>query len=242
MLVGKSADESVLSAQGGQRKGTPSAAVSSKPAGSDINLPPADVSSFAAPSARLDQREEEAPSEAAQDIAFDQTPAFHAEELKDVEKVSSSAPVAHARAGTEALADPETGTDPDTAAIRRPERIPAGEPVSSVFASGLEGTPGADAGTSELPKDPETTRFGIQLIAYRDSESVAEFAKEHTLGSQASYTKVPSSGGDWYVVLLSLFETREEAYAALQELPPRLKRLGPIVGRFPASQQLLPIE
>jgi H+/Cl- antiporter ClcA len=86
------------------------------------------------------------------------------------------------------------------------------------------------------------TRYSIQLISFRQRASLMRFAHEQGLTSEARTLAAADGVQSWYALLVGAYPTLEAAKAALERLPDRLRRLEPIVRRFPPGTQLTPIE
>lgn len=83
-------------------------------------------------------------------------------------------------------------------------------------------------------------RFAIQLIGFRSESSVAPFVKEFGIADTARFLHTRSQDRDWYLVLLGVYVSRDEAMAALKALPPRLRELEPWVRPLSAGSRLKP--
>jgi hypothetical protein len=80
-------------------------------------------------------------------------------------------------------------------------------------------------------------RFFIQLISYRSEASLAPFVRRYDLAEQASTLPPAKKHRGWWPVLIGGYASRDEAQAALAELPERLKRLRPEVRALPPGSE-----
>jgi len=100
----------------------------------------------------------------------------------------------------------------------------------------------ASAGATEAPLVPEKPRWMIQLIGYHQMDSVRAFVAENDLEGNA-WTRVGRfRGRPWYTVLTGDYPDRDAAVAAINALPPALRRLSPIARRVEPGEALQPIE
>lgn len=74
---------------------------------------------------------------------------------------------------------------------------------------------------------PAPARYGIQLVAGRDLESVEAYRGRTRLQSLDVYRRTwEDAGGVWHVLLAGRFETVAAARRALEELPADIRRAG----------------
>jgi hypothetical protein len=85
---------------------------------------------------------------------------------------------------------------------------------------------------------PAWPRYAIQLASFRQRATVAVAARRDGLLEQSS-TLEPVRG--WYPLLLGDYGTRAEAEAALEDLPERLRRQGPIIRELGPETRPLPL-
>ncbi len=124
------------------------------------------------------------------------------------------------------------------------------EGQSEMGASTAESVPVPDAGLPAEPDAatspvataqqqelrPEQVRFAIQLISFRSEASLAPFVEKSHLAEPRTLPPEHRRGA-WWPILIGDYATRDEAEAALGELPDRLRRLGPEVRVLPAGAE-----
>lgn len=96
-----------------------------------------------------------------------------------------------------------------------------------------------DAHTSAAP---QSARFSIQLISFRDADNLARFAQDEGLIGQALKIEPDGQPNRWHAVLLGAYSDRAAAEAALRDLPASLKRLDPIIRSLTTAERLVPIQ
>jgi septal ring-binding cell division protein DamX len=87
----------------------------------------------------------------------------------------------------------------------------------------------------------EGARFTIQLISFRDADSLARFAQDEGLGERALKLESNGRAARWHAVLLGAYADRTSAEAALRDLPVTLKRLDPYIRALKTNERLVPI-
>ncbi|WPL14001.1 MULTISPECIES: H(+)/Cl(-) exchange transporter ClcA [Thiorhodovibrio] len=131
----------------------------------------------------------------------------------------------------DAVRDASTGSDADSAtatATEAPSEAPTEVPT--------------EAPSNRVDAIPEDARFTIQLISFRDVASLARFAQDEGLVGRALRLE---SGGEprrWHSVLIGAYADFATAEAALQDLPPSLTRLDPIIRPLKTGERLVPIQ
>jgi H+/Cl- antiporter ClcA/septal ring-binding cell division protein DamX len=85
---------------------------------------------------------------------------------------------------------------------------------------------------------PAGPRYTIQLASFRQRATVVLAARRNGILEQSS-TLEPVRG--WYPLLLGNYGTRAEAKAALEDLPQRLRRQGPIIRELGPDTPPLPL-
>ncbi|MCF8005053.1 MAG: H(+)/Cl(-) exchange transporter ClcA [Chromatiaceae bacterium] len=96
-----------------------------------------------------------------------------------------------------------------------------------------------DASAVEIP---QSARFSIQLISFRDADSLARFAQDKGLVGRALKIEPNGQPTRWHAVLLGAYADRAAAEAALRDLPAGLKRLDPIIRSLTTAERLVPIQ
>ncbi|MBK5938606.1 H(+)/Cl(-) exchange transporter ClcA [Halochromatium roseum] len=89
---------------------------------------------------------------------------------------------------------------------------------------------------------PQSARFSIQLISFRDADSLARFAQDEGLVGRALKIKPDGQPTRWHAVLIGAYADRAAAEAALRDLPADLKRLDPIIRSLTKAERLMPIQ
>jgi septal ring-binding cell division protein DamX len=120
----------------------------------------------------------------------------------------------------------------------------AGPPVPD--AAGPDSGPGAGAGQDAAgargPLVLTEERYIVQLIGFRTRGSVAAFAEEMGIRSEARYLEMRFGGRPWYGVILGNYASEAEAEAAAEAMPQTLRDLDPWIRSIPPGSELLPIE
>ncbi|TVQ88188.1 MAG: H(+)/Cl(-) exchange transporter ClcA [Chromatiaceae bacterium] len=177
-----------------------------------------------------------------------------------------SAPVAEPAAGI--AADLDLGLGPTSATATRHG---AGRPVPSMDATAVDiqpappvrgppvpaSLPGSAPGTASgtVPgsapasartaatdvADPAAPRYSIQLISFRNPDSLRPFVARAGLSARAHRLETGVPDPRWHPVLLGEFTDRAAAAAALAGLPADLQALAPIIRRIGPDEQLRPI-
>ncbi|MGE5152612.1 MAG: H(+)/Cl(-) exchange transporter ClcA, partial [Bdellovibrio bacteriovorus] len=98
----------------------------------------------------------------------------------------------------------------------------------------------AEVGAPAQP-NPQGERFTIQLLTLNSDAHLASFAERHGLVGQLRVQSGHHGGREWYALLLGDFASRDQAKAALAELPPGLRRLKPLVRVMPTHSRPLPM-
>jgi hypothetical protein len=125
-------------------------------------------------------------------------------------------------------------TDPQPAVIQTPVDVPPVDPGPVPVAVPAE-PPAA-------PAAPTAERYALQLIGFRAQASIAPFARKHGILAEARWLRAPGRGRAWYLVLFGDYATREEAQAAVTDLPEGLRGLSPVVRPLAAGVQTLAVE
>lgn len=137
----------------------------------------------------------------------------------------------------EDAATPSPGTDDRQSPAPRPEAGP-GPGTGDTGAAPVPET--ASGPTPETQSEPESSgpeippgpseasaRYGIQLVAGRDRESVEALRERPGLQSLDVYRRTwEDAGGVWHVLLAGRFETVAAARRALNQLPGEFRRAG----------------
>ena len=84
--------------------------------------------------------------------------------------------------------------------------------------------------------------YGVQLVVYTNPDRLQPFAQRHGLAGRAVVVETRFRGRDGYAVLMGPFASEDSARAALADLSPELRELGPWVRRLPAGTRLLSLE
>jgi septal ring-binding cell division protein DamX len=135
----------------------------------------------------------------------------------------------------------EQGTPASETAPVAPEEAVSEAPRNADAADA--GEDAAPAGEAESgAKVLETEQYGIQLIAFRDEQSMLDFARGAGLVGDAFYTHSSSNVVGWYVLVKGFFPTRGVAQTAAKALPASLTKLDPWVRSFPAGTSFHAIE
>jgi septal ring-binding cell division protein DamX len=130
---------------------------------------------------------------------------------------------------------PGAGT-PDSPEGSRPR--PGAEEATG--GAGDEASPTAPIpGSADNGVGLEGERFAVQLIAFRSESNVATFMDRFGVRADARYLHARIQAQNWYFVFLGIYETREEAGAAIDALPAPLRELGPWIRPLPAGSRLL---
>ncbi|MBK1618011.1 chloride channel protein [Lamprobacter modestohalophilus] len=169
---------------------------------------------------------------------------------------SASAPVSSPSEPAQAPASTATSTQPSVQGSDAvdTETRPASEamPQPSLAQVGPGARESADAET-DLPTAtatpdahtsaaPQSARFSIQLISFRDADNLARFAQDEGLIGQALKIEPDGQPSRWHAVLLGAYSDRAAAEAALRDLPASLKRLDPIIRSLTTAERLVPIQ
>jgi H+/Cl- antiporter ClcA len=143
-------------------------------------------------------------------------------------------------AAADQAAQPHLATETAVSANKRAAKTgssPAVPTAASADSSAQAATP--SAGTDAASED---ARFSIQLISFRNVESLMQFAQDEGLAERA--LQLESNGqrsARWHAVLLGAYADRSAAEAALRTLPPHLKRLDPMIRSLDLDERLVPI-
>jgi septal ring-binding cell division protein DamX len=128
----------------------------------------------------------------------------------------------------------EQGTSASELTSVAPEETDSGPQQNADAAeTGVEVAPAGEAESGA--KVLETEQYAIQLIAFRDEQSMLDFARGADLAGEVFYTHSSSNGVGWYVLVKGFFPTRGEAQTAAERLPAALSKLDPWVRSFPAG-------
>lgn len=82
--------------------------------------------------------------------------------------------------------------------------------------------------------------YAVQLVAYHGRGPIAPFVERFGVADQAKVAAIRINGRPAYAVLLGPYGSESEARAAIDELSPGLRSLGPWVRRLPAGTRLQP--
>jgi septal ring-binding cell division protein DamX len=151
--------------------------------------------------------------------------------------------------------DPASAPAPAQAAFAVEEPAPSeplvqADPQTQVQPPGSEAAPGLSAQVQGEQLEPaaagalvlDSERYTIQLIGFRTPARIAAFASDQGISGEARWLQAPGKGRAWYLVVLGDYGTRQEAQAALAELPPRLKTLSPVIRPLAAGTELMPAQ
>lgn len=69
--------------------------------------------------------------------------------------------------------------------------------------------------------------YTLQLLCMNDENKVQAFIKQYNLQQKTHYYKSNFKGKDWYILVYGNYANKADAQAALQKLPPALKKLHP---------------
>lgn len=69
--------------------------------------------------------------------------------------------------------------------------------------------------------------YTLQLLCMNDEHRVQAFIKQYKLQQKTHYYKSNFKGKDWYILVYGNYTNKADAQAALQKLPPALKKLHP---------------
>lgn len=76
---------------------------------------------------------------------------------------------------------------------------------------------------------PSGRYYTVQLLAAPDQATAEDFITRHHIEDRASYYAVKVRGRTWYRVIYGNYASRQEAVNAMNQLPPRLNRMRPLV-------------
>lgn len=114
---------------------------------------------------------------------------------------------------------------PSAQPASRPERDSAQSEDTPARAATPPDAPKAETEPAEAPRvrieDLPPDYYTIQLVAVSDRERLQKFAEMHDLWGLTA-ARVKTDRGLYYVLLWGVYETREQARAYLQKLPPTL--------------------
>jgi len=83
--------------------------------------------------------------------------------------------------------------------------------------------------------------FTIQILAAHKNKSVTSFMKQHRMDETTAKHHTQQKPQEWFEVFYGIYETRNEARAALANLPPSLSALKPWVRQIPQTGTLSPL-
>ena len=81
-----------------------------------------------------------------------------------------------------------------------------------------------------LAQDPDT--FTLQLASSRNRQLIEKYLTENGLQGRAGYYRSLRQGEPWYALIYGSFPTAEAAAAAVDRLPPELRKWSPWVRRM----------
>ncbi|MCH8550404.1 MAG: AAA family ATPase [Natronospirillum sp.] len=137
-------------------------------------------------------------------------------------------------------AAPDAGAeiDPDLLADLAESEAPEPAPEPS--------TPAAPSGDHPLEapnwlREADSGRFTIQLLGARDQDNILAFAEQQGLSpDQAGYVRTQMDDSPWYVLVTGNYSDRDEARAAIEQLPEAQQALSPWPRTLGSLQGALP--
>lgn len=204
-------------------------------------------------------------SAAAGDVGSDRSPPpGDAADERHVSPPATALPAPEARAvvgsgaeperGVKLAAEPESGLEPEPEPEPEPKSIAesvaeqAAGPARAAPEATKEAAPATRAASEKTSAGAAVgvvataPRYSIQLISFRERESLARFARDEDLLGKVFGLESDAPVARWHAVLLGAFEDRAAAEAALDNLPVRLKRLSPMIRHLASDERLVPIE
>lgn len=82
--------------------------------------------------------------------------------------------------------------------------------------------------------------FTLQLMASHSEKGVRDFLKERGVSSQYAVYTIEKDGKPWHIIIYGVYQTRDFANRARQDLPPYLKAHSPWIRPFADIQAALP--
>lgn len=76
-----------------------------------------------------------------------------------------------------------------------------------------------------LSQNPD--HYTLQVVAGENLDTIDDFIKEHQLKDNIAYYHSLRKGKDWYGLVYGNYDTKQLAVAAVDQLPPKLKRIDP---------------
>ena len=123
---------------------------------------------------------------------------------------------------------------PDAPPTPDPDATDADDPASEVPAPEAH-----SSGSAAIRLDE--AMYGVQLIAFRDLQSVLDFAQRGRFGDDLLYGESRVGAAGWYIVVKGLYTDGGAAREAVDQLPAELRRLDPWIRKFPAGTELRPL-
>ena len=127
-------------------------------------------------------------------------------------------------------AEPAPGPELEPAPAPQPAPGPEAEPVLEpppLTAARADAAEAAGSQRQGVPlMDLPGNFYAVQLIAMNSREELESFVRRHDLGG-TSAAQVERDGHLYYVLLLGVFETVEDAKRAIDELPPPFSEISP---------------
>jgi|GEM_PF-1063021 len=74
--------------------------------------------------------------------------------------------------------------------------------------------------------------FTLQILGAGDEKSILEFIQTHQLKGQAAYYRTLRKNREWYPLVYGIYPTREEASAAMNDLPTAIRKSSPWIRKF----------
>jgi septal ring-binding cell division protein DamX len=108
-----------------------------------------------------------------------------------------------------------------------------GYPAIETAAKALEGQRWATA--------QQLGRYTVQVLGVRKRNSLGWFIKHHGIEEETAIHRSESDGRYWYVLFHGIYETIDQAQAAVAQLPAGLAVHGPWVRRIPERGDVLPL-
>jgi septal ring-binding cell division protein DamX len=81
-------------------------------------------------------------------------------------------------------------------------------------------------------QDP--SKYTLQLLGTQNVDKLKQFIKQHQLRGKVVYYHTRRDNQDWYALVYGVYPKNTDARTAVNELPPRLKKLAPWVRNFSA--------